>query len=629
MLRLEGVTLSIGNHEVLADANLHVHPGDKCGITGPNGAGKTSLLRVFLRELEAERGAVIVRAGAAVGWLPQAAVSGSQLPVWEEVQTQMTRHRALKAAVDRAQADLERGQAGAVERLDDATEAWRLAGGFALDERVGEVLHGLGFRQEHWQRTCDTFSGGWQMRIALARLLLADPDILLLDEPTNHLDLPARSWLARFLAQLNRTVVVVSHDRWLLDKVCTRTVEVRQGKVTSFRGNLTAWLAEKEARLLDLVAQRKSQEQQLEKLESFVERFGAKATKASQAQSRRKAIERIELVDLPEHEHRPRLSLPEAPGSSQEMLELRGATFGHPNGPDVLVGVDLLLLRGQRLAVLGPNGSGKSTLLGGLAGELTPRAGRRRLGKDVRIGVYHQDLAARLPLDSTPLDVVSAAAPLVQPARIRAALGALGLRGDAALRPIRGLSGGEKARVVLAQFAVTSYNLLLLDEPTNHLDAVTVETVCEALQDFGGAVVVVTHDRFLVERVATHIARVEGDRLQVYEGVRPELLEPPSARSERGDGQVGASAGAVDHEARRRAQKERQRLSRQLDQKMAEAEKIELRQAAIDAAVVEAGADWARAAKLASERAELDRKMDGLFEEMAALEGQIGALGAP
>ena len=419
MLRLDDVTLSLGTRDIVVGASLHVHPGERCGVVGPNGAGKTTLLRLLLGELEAERGQVIRRAGATLGYLPQQAVSGSTRPVWDEVQSQMTRMTALRERMERARADVEAHVPGAVERLDEATEMWRLAGGFALDQKVGEVLHGLGFEPPDWQRACDTFSGGWQMRIALARLLLADPDVLLLDEPTNHLDIVARSWLARFLASLGRTLVIVSHDRWLLDTVCTRTIELRHGEVESFRGNLSAWIVEREQRAIARAAAKAKQDVEVAKLERYVERFGAKASKASQAQSKQKALDRIERIEDDVGEARPRLRLPEAPGSSQEMIDLRAVSLGWGDGPDVLREVELLLVRGQRVAIVGPNGAGKSTLLHGIAGRLLPRAGRRKVGKDVRIGLFEQDLAAALPGELTPLDVVQASAPLVLPQRIR------------------------------------------------------------------------------------------------------------------------------------------------------------------------------------------------------------------
>jgi ATP-binding cassette subfamily F protein 3 len=626
MIRLTDVTLSLGTRDLLEQASLHVHPGERAGIVGPNGAGKTTLLRLILGELQPEAGTVGRRGGAVFGYLPQKAVSGSERTVWDEVQTRMERMSALRAALATAQADVEAGRPGAVERLGTATDAFRLAGGYALDEKVGGVLHGLGFTPEDWSRSCASFSGGWQMRIALARLLLADPDVLLLDEPTNHLDLPARSWLASYLATCGRTLVVVSHDRWLLDRVCDRTIEVHHRRLTSFRGNLTAWLAEREARAATQEAAFEKQQDEIAKLERFVERFGAKATKAAQAQSKQKALDRMDRIEAPEREDgRPRLTLSEAPGCSQEVLEIQRGAFGWEGGPEVLRDVDLLLLRGQRVAVLGPNGSGKSTLLGALTGELPLRQGRRRVGKDVRVGVFRQDLAQALPADRSALEVVAAAAPLVPPQRIRAALGALGLRGDAALRTVGQLSGGEKARVVLAGFAVQSYNVLLLDEPSNHLDAVTVEVLADALARWEGAVVMVTHDRFLVERVADRVWRIEGDKVVAYEGVSPALLEPvPVARAATA---AAAGAGAEEHEERKRRLRERARLEKRIEALFTESEQVEGRIAALDQALMDAAQDpptWAsRGAALGKERSEREARLEAILDELSAAEAAL------
>jgi ATP-binding cassette subfamily F protein 3 len=618
MLRLEEVGLTVGTRELLADASLHIHPGDRMGLVGANGTGKTSLLRLVMGELEAETGRVVRRGGAVFGYLPQKAVAGSERTVWAEARSGMAGLMALERQREEAAAAVAAGAPGAVHRQEEVDAAWKLAGGWAIDEKVGEVLHGLGFGPEDWHRPCNTFSGGWQMRIALARVLLSEPDLLLLDEPTNHLDLAARSWLARFLAQWKGTLLVVSHDRWLLDRAINRIAEIRHGRLESFRGNLTAWLAEKELREAQAVALHERQGEEIAKLQGFIDRFGAKATKASQAKSREKKLERIERVELPEASFRARLTLPEAPGCSQEVLELRGADLGWDQ--PVLRGVDLLLLRGERVAVLGPNGTGKSTLLAGLAGTLPLKAGRRRVGKDVRIGVFRQDLAQAIPPDRSALEHVLLTAPGVLPERARSALGALGLRGHDAMRPIGELSGGEKARVVLAAFAVQPANVLLLDEPTNHLDAVTVDVLIQALSVFEGTLVLVTHDRYLVEKLANVLVRIEGDRAVRYDRVTPELLEAPPREAKGG---AKAPEAAVDHEERKRRQRERGRLEKRYEAAFEEASAIEQQMGALDRQMGELATDWDRMAPLVAQRAALERKLDALMDELAAIEAQL------
>ena len=621
MLRLEDVTLTIGTHDLLVGAELHVRPLDKIGLVGRNGAGKTSLLRLMMGELDPGHGKLHRRKNVAFGYLPQQAVSGSTRTVWDEAASGMSRVNGLRERLALAEAAVASGVDGAIDRLGDATEAFRIGGGYTAVEAIGEVLDGLGFGKDDWTRTCDTFSGGWQMRIALAKLLLSEPDLLVLDEPTNHLDVAARSWLARHLEGVSHGVVVVSHDRHLLGRVANRTVEIRHKRLHVFTGNLTAWLAERELRDAQAQAAFNTQQEEIAKLERFVDRFKAKATKAAQARSKQKALDRIDRVEAPECDARPRFRLPEAPGCSAEAVVLRGATTGWPEGPDVLTDVDLILTRGMRLALIGPNGCGKSTLLHALAGRLSLRAGKRKVGKDVRFGIYTQDLAADLPGEQEALEHVLSMAPATTPARARAAMGALGLAGDKALRPISSLSGGEKARVVLAGFALRPCNVLCLDEPTNHLDAMTVDVLVDALKLFEGALLIVSHDRFLVEQLATHVGRVEGGRLVVHEGVGPEDFEPRAvAAAAKATQQVSEGAMAnVDRKERRR---ERTRLERRYKRIGDEVEGLENKMAALDAQLFET-ADYARAAELGAERTALEASLEALFEEWESIEAEL------
>ncbi len=628
MIRLEDVTLTVGTRELFSGASLHVRPGDRVGLVGPNGAGKSSLLKLLAGELEPEVGAVSRRSGITVGTLPQAAVSGSTATVWEEASSRMAQLQALRAALAAAEEAVAAGAPGGVERLSAATEAFRLGGGYAADERIGTVLHGLGFGPDAWHRTCDTFSGGWQMRIALARLLLSDPDVILLDEPTNHLDLTARSWLADHLAGLSATLVVVSHDRHLLDRATMRTVEIRHGGLEDFAGPLSAWLVERAARDERLEAAVTRQDAEIARLEGFIDRFGAKATKAAQARSRQKQLDRIERLEGPKRDASVRLRLPEAPSSDAEVVALRGVALGYDDGPDVIEDATLTLRRGERWAFLGPNGAGKSTLLAAIAGALTPRRGTRKLGRGVRPAVYRQDLAAELPPDGTALDVALAAAPLASPAAARAALGALGLRGDAALREIRHLSGGEKARVVLAGFALQPANLMLLDEPTNHLDAVTAGVLAEALATFEGVLVLVTHDRWLVERLATHVAVVRGGRVEVSEGVRPEHLQPTGPAATMGQrAHDEGGEGADAHAARKARQRQRDRDRKRFSTLERDIARLEARIADVDAQLLQAAeaGDHEAAAGHGAARDALDAEMEAAFEELAALEEALAA----
>lgn len=621
MLRISDLDLAAGAHDLLLGASAHVHPGERVGLVGRNGCGKTSLLRAIRGELLPAGGSIVVRSGARVGFLDQHADTATEQTVWEEARSglgpvlelEATYHAALRAA--------ESGDPSAVVRLDDATERLRLAGGFALDERVGGVLHGLGLDSETWQRPCRSFSGGWRVRIGLARLLLSQPELLVLDEPTNHLDVLARGWLQGFLSRYPGTLLVVSHDRHLLDGVCTRLLEVRGGQLHAFSGGYTAWRAARALRLEQAQAAFESQQAEIARLERFVDRFKAKATKAAQARSRQKQLDRMERLEAPELDRDPVLTLPSAPDCSAEAVVLDGATLGWPGGPEVLTGVELRLERGMRLAVLGLNGSGKSTLLSALDGGLEPRAGRLRLGRGVRLGRYSQHLTQALDPDKTGLEVLRELAPAAEDSRLRGVLGALGLSGDAALRPVGQLSGGEKARVVLAGFCARPANVLLLDEPTNHLDVVTVDVLIAALQAWDGAMVVVSHDRHLVEAVATHVAVVRDGVVTIAEGVRAEDfdLTPPAAAA-----RAASSAAAVAHADRKAERRARQKMEKRAVAVQDEISSAEARLEAIDEELVAAGADLDALTRLSAERAAVEAGIEALFEEWETLEAELG-----
>ncbi|KAJ9530875.1 hypothetical protein QJQ45_028849, partial [Haematococcus lacustris] len=567
---IDKVSIQAGDRDLLEEVSLRVMPGQRWGLVGSNGCGKSTLLKALCGFRPIDAGRLIVAPKVEVGYLAQTAVSGSQRTVYQEARSQMT--SLLKAEEDMrlAERDLAAGDPTAAERLARAQDAVALAGGADVDRRIANVLTGLGFRHDQFHVSASQFSGGWQMRIALARLLLGEAGqaaaagvgggLMLLDEPTNHLDSSAIRWLGNFLRTSGGTLVVVSHDEALLEDVCDHIVEVRGKKLHAYTGTYSHFMEQRALRDAQALATAAAQQAEIDKLETFINKFGAKASKAKSAQSKAKLADKLraEKVEAPAAASaagggdrakvrgqglggdagsggvKPHLAstcpgsavkvhlrLPRAPPCFTDVLLLNNATIGW-GSPDngtqpLLQGVDLVIKKGQRVLVLGPNGAGKSTLLKALSGQLPLWSGTRKEGDGVKLGVFSQDLAQDLPLDKAALsyveDVARQHSRATTQEQCRSALGALGLTGSMALQQIGVLSGGEKARVALAGFALVPSNVLLLDEASNHLDAATIAVLTGALQDFAGAIVAITHNpAFAASLNATHILRVADGR---------------------------------------------------------------------------------------------------------------------
>ncbi|KAG2439392.1 hypothetical protein HXX76_004749 [Chlamydomonas incerta] len=560
-LVLEDVTVQAGDRDLLTDVSWKLMPGQRAGLVGANGCGKSTLLRCLSGLRSVDAGSAKVAHLVQVGYLEQTAVGGSRRTVWQEARSRMSALVEAERDIARAERDLANGDAAAAERLAVAQEAWEMAGGPESERTITNVLTGLGFKPEQFHKRCSEFSGGWQMRIALARLLLGPAGqggngtgaLLLLDEPTNHLDSAACKWLGDFLRKgvpPSTSVVLVSHDEALLDAACNRIVEVRGRTLNHYAGNFKQFLAQREAREAAARAEAEAQQAEIDKLEEFVTRFGAKASKASQAQSKAKMLEKLKAQQtvIPAaaaaagagDARKVALKLPRAPPCYTEAIKLTGAdvgwgTPGEPGSKPLVTGVNLVIRRGQRVLVLGPNGAGKSTLLKAVAGNLPLWAGERVLGEGVRLAVFSQDLAQDLPLEMPALEYVEAVARANDPGitleKCRQALGALGLTGTMALQKIGVLSGGEKARVALAAFALVPANVLLLDEASNHLDAQTIEVLTGALNGFEGVIIAITHNQaFAATLNATHILRVSNGtaRLSDNLGLSASDFEHPS-----------------------------------------------------------------------------------------------------
>ena len=497
MLQLASISKRYGSQIVFDDVSWTVPDGARVGLTGPNGAGKSTLLKMIAGALEPDDGQVAVGRGTLIGYLPQhiigiqgVSVLDHALAAFAELHELERRREAMEH--DLATVDPQSDQyAGLLERYSAVCEEWEHRARYDIESETETVLHGLGFVDADMDRDCGELSGGWQMRVALAQLLLKRPDVLLLDEPTNYLDLEARTWLEEFLVAYPGTVILVAHDRYFLDVAVDRIAEVLHGRITDYAMNYTRYLAERETRLELAQAAYESQKTEIERIESFISRFRYQASKAALVQSRIKQLERMERLPPPEgHERELRIRLPEAERSGRIVLEAKGLSKRY--GEHVVYDhADLVIERGQRVAIVGPNGAGKTTLLKMLADVIAVDGGERKLGHNVRMGYFAQDHAEMLNGSRTVLDEMLSVADAETAPHVRGLLGAFLFSGDAVEKRVGVLSGGERSRLALAKILLEPRNCLLLDEPTNHLDLTAKDVLLDALAAYAGTIVIV------------------------------------------------------------------------------------------------------------------------------------------
>jgi ATP-binding cassette, subfamily F, member 3 len=526
MVQLHGIRYRVVERVLFGDLDWVIAPGDRCALVGPNGAGKTTLLRLILGELAPEDGTRVVARGTRMGYLPQEAAERWDGTVLERAMQAFQAVLAWREELDAIHARLD-GIAEddpqlepLLERAGELQHHLDRHDEHVLEPEARRVLGGLGFSRADQDRPLAQFSGGWRMRAALAALLLTDPTLLFLDEPTNHLDLPAMEWLEDYLETFHGGLVVVSHDRVFLDRVATEIRELDAGHLTEYATSFTGYLEEREERRAQIEAQNVQLERRIAELSRFVERFGAKNTKASQAQSKRKMIARLQRqrVVLPRRSKSIHFQFPDPPHAGRTLLRLRGVAFGYDRASDVFRDADVEIARDDKLAIVGVNGAGKTTLLRLMAGQLAPRAGVREDTPLTRMGWFAQHAAETLEGDHTVLESLEQVAGPAWRPRLRTLLGSFLFSGDDAFKQVRVLSGGERQRVALARILLEPANLLLLDEPTHHLDLAGKEVLEEALSQYPGAVVVVTHDRSLMARLATRIIEVDAGHVKLYPG---------------------------------------------------------------------------------------------------------------
>ena len=535
MIFLEEVSKGYGGQALFTDVSWRIGGRERIGLVGPNGVGKTTLCRILAGIEEPDRGRVTRPRGTSTGYLPQevggdggvgsviAEVLGGFEDVWR-----------LEREMEDVAADLAKESAGGDEsgvetltrRYGELQHRFEALGGYRLEAQGRAILGGLGFRTDEMARPLAEFSGGWRMRAALGRLLLLRPSVLLLDEPTNHLDLESLAWLEDFLGAYDGAVVVVSHDRYFLNRMVTSIAELSPAGLALYQTDYDGFLVEREARRELAEAQARNQAKRVAEIERFIERFRYQATKARQVQSRVKMLERLERVEVGEGPRRIRFTFPEPPRTGRRVASL--ASVRKAYGDNVVyagAGVDVDVERGERVALVGVNGAGKSTLLRILAGVLAFDAGERTLGAHVAVHYYAQHQLDVLDPTATVLEEVERVAPEAARTRLRTLLGAFLFSGDAVDKKVAVLSGGEKARLALAKMLVRPAAFLCLDEPTNHLDLASREVLEDALAEFPGTIVFISHDRYFINRIATRVLEVAGGVLTSYPGSYDDYVE--------------------------------------------------------------------------------------------------------
>ncbi len=523
MLRLEHISKIYPTGEVLKDINWEVKPGDRIGLVGVNGAGKSTQLKIIMGETEPTDGEIIRPASLNIAYLNQEFDIDPTRTVREEFWRAFKEANQVHEALTQVHHAMETADPATLDRLlhemDRLQRQFEAMDGYGLDARIEKILPEMGFTPEEGDRLVSSYSGGWQMRMNLGKILLQAPDLLLLDEPTNHLDLETIEWLESYLKDLTTPMVIVSHDREFLDRLCTQIVETERGVSTTYLGNYSMYLQQKaELRDAQLSAYER-QQKELEKQQAFVDRFRASATRSTQAKSREKQLEKIERIEAPEGSIRTlHFRFPPAPRSGREVVQIKDLT--HTYGDKILfLGANLLIERGDRIAFLGPNGAGKSTLLRMIMGMESPTDGTIKLGDhNVIPGYFEQNQAEALDLQKTVMQTIHDEVPDWKNEEVRTLLGRFLFSGDTVFKKVEALSGGEKARLALAKMLLQPVNLLILDEPTNHLDIPAKEMLEEALQNYDGTVIIVSHDRYFISKAANKIVEIRDGELLLYRG---------------------------------------------------------------------------------------------------------------
>jgi len=620
VIQLSALSKSFGDRVLLDNVTWQIDDRERVGLSGPNGAGKTTLLKMLAGIDEPDGGTIVKPAGLTIGYLPQDGLSYTGRTLRQEASLAFKPLLDMKAEIAALEERLGDDSVPHAEheamlsRYSELQETFRRSDGYAIDLKVTTVLRGLGFSEEDMEKPTETFSGGWQMRIALARLLLGRPGLLLLDEPTNHLDLDARNWLEEYLADYPHAVILVSHDRFFLDAVVTRITEIGMRTLTDYVGNYSAYIRERDARMERLRQMKRDQDEEIERMQAFINRFRYQATKASQVQSRIKMLDKIARIEIPPERKRVRFHFPPTQKSGRMVMELKHVRKAY-DGKRVFGDVSLHLERGDRIALIGPNGAGKSTLMRMLSGVEAPDSGTRTEGHQVVMQYFAQDEAARLDPALNVYQTLAGDSPISMVPHIRTILGGFLFSGDDIEKPVRVLSGGERTRLAVARMLLRPANTLLLDEPTNHLDLDSKDVLLEALEDFGGTLIFVSHDRYFVDKLATKVIDIGHGEAAVYPGnyeeflwstrnreqpapepgVRPANVQKAGVRSANGPksgsgptkGQDADLAPKPSYEDKKKADAEARRVRKEAEARQRRIQELEARIARAEAGIKE------------------------------------------
>jgi ATPase components of ABC transporters with duplicated ATPase domains len=533
MIAINNLTFEIGARALYDEANWHIKPGDKTGLIGANGTGKTTLLKLIVGEYAPTSGTISMAKDLKIGYLNQDLLSyESNKSILHVAMEAFERQNQLHAEIERLLKKLETDYSDdIIQKLSDKQSEFEALDGYSIEYRAHEILAGLGFSDDDQKRPLSEFSGGWRMRVMLARILLQAPDILLLDEPTNHLDLPSIKWLESYLQAFDGAIVIVSHDRYFLDRVVNIIVESKRGKLIQYAGNYSFYLEEKALREEIQSNQYKNQQAKIKQEERLIERFRAKASKAKMVQSRIKALERMERVeDVDDYNPTVNFRFKFSKQSGRHVVRLEDINKSYPGLP-ILEHTDAIIEKGDKIALIGANGKGKSTLLRIVANADNDFTGKSETGHNVTQTFFAQHQLEALHLDHEILQELQAFAPKHTETELRSILGCFLFTGDDAFKKIRVLSGGEKSRVALAKALTADANFLVLDEPTNHLDIQSVNILIQALRQFEGTFIVVSHDRYLLDNVANKIWYIEDRKIKEYPGTYQEFEEWQSKRT--------------------------------------------------------------------------------------------------